>query len=437
MLNKGHEIAKVNPDSIGEEVGIESGDFLISINGNQLKDIIDYIELMENEEIEVYLKKSNGEELIIEIEKEPYEDLGIEFKEYLLTKEKQCGNNCVFCFVDQLPKKMRNTLYYKDDDWRLSFLMGNFITLTNMSDKEIDRIIDKRLSPLYISVHTTNPELRSKMLGNKRGGETLDYLKKLCDSGIKVHCQIVLCPGYNDGVELDRTIRDLWEYQKSIESLAAVPVGLTSYREGLSNIKPFDRESATDVINQIEIWQKKFYEINERYFVFPSDEFYILADKPFPDYKMYKDFPQIENGVGLVVKFEKEFEDGLTKYKSVKPQNKRVTVVTGISAYNIIRSMCNTLERIFNISIDVVQATNIFFGETVTVAGLLTGRDIISVLKGRELGDKVLIPNVTLRKGADVFLDDLTLEELISALDKNVVAVPVDGQELIKAVIEK
>jgi NifB/MoaA-like Fe-S oxidoreductase len=428
-------------------------------------------------EFEAVIRKPDGEEWIIEIEKEPGEDLGIIFEQPLLDGERSCANKCIFCFIDQLPPNMRDSLYYKDDDWRLSFMMGNYITLTNMSQKDLDRIISKHISPLYISVHTTNPELRQRMLNNKRGGHVLKYLEDLHRAGIELHCQIVLCPGYNDKGELDRTIRDLWAFRSSIRSVAVVPVGLTCHREGLANIEPFDRDSAAEVISQIENYQAEFrLQTQEEYalqtrdelglntrietelqvhaqvrepilpgfsghkgnaFVYAADEFYILAERHFPDYDSYDGFPQIENGVGLVVRFQQEVLEALEEYGDITPKNQELTIITGESAYKIMLDLAEKIAIKYNITINTVAIYNSFFGGQVSVAGLVTGCDIIDTLKGRDMGDKVLLPQVMLRRGQEVFLDNVTLDELKDALGTKVSVVPVDGEAFVKAVLTK
>jgi putative radical SAM enzyme (TIGR03279 family) len=306
VTKTGHRIAKVYKDSIADELGVEAGDALLAVNNKKAKDILDFLDWMNEAQVELTIKKSDGEEWILDIEKEPDEELGIEFEEELLDKQRSCANHCIFCFVDQLPENTRDTLHYKDDDWRMSFLMGNYITLTNLSPNDVQRIIDKHISPLYISVHTTNPELRVKMLRNKRAGSILNTLERFRDAGILLHCQIVLCPGWNDGSELDRTLEDLWRLREIVQSVAVVPVGLTGHRQGLEVIDSFDKQSANEVINQVIRWQQRCRREGSTAFVFAADELFVMAERQFPSIEEYEDFPQIENGVGLCVKFREE-----------------------------------------------------------------------------------------------------------------------------------
>lgn len=438
MTDSGHKVIGVIEGSIAEEVGIEQGDLLIQINGTEIVDIIDYIEWMELEYLELLILKKDGEEWEVEIEKDAGEDLGIKFEHDLIDEQRACSNKCIFCFIDQLPKGMRDSLYYKDDDWRLSFLMGNYVTLTNMSDCDIDRIVEKHISPLYVSVHTTNPELRKRMLNNKFGGDVLKYLYTLANANIQLHCQIVLCPGWNDGDELDRTIQDLWALRHAVQSTAVVPVGLTSHRENLQVLSPFTAETADKVIEQVETWQNKCRAETEIGFIYAADEFYVLSGRDFPPYEEYDEFPQVENGIGTVVQFTSEFKEALSEYKEAIqtiPNSKRITIVTGKSANEIISKMAQEVTSVYGVEILVVPVENYFFGTKVTVAGLVTGGDIITALKGKNLGEKVLIPHVMLRKGEDVFLDDITLPQLIQAIGVPVIAVSVYGEDFLNAIL--
>jgi len=438
---KSHAIRRVKPGSIAEELGIEPGDLLLTINNEQVTDILDYIYLSSLEYLEVVIRKKDGQEWILDIEKDPDEELGLEFEMPLMDHERHCANNCIFCFIDQLPPNTRSTMHVKDDDWRLSFLMGNYVTLTNISEKDINRILKKRISPLYISVHTTNPELRKKMMRNNRAGNIMELMERFRSAGIHMHCQIVLCRGWNDGNELDKTIADLWSMRDAVRSVAVVPVGLTGYREGLVALVPFDREAASEVVEQVERWQKKFKEEEDRRFVFAADEFYVLSGKEIPPYEAYEDFCQIENGVGLIAKLEKEFweaMDGLDASCGFSyPSSRSLSIVTGKSAYNIIQNMAEALTKKTGICIRVYSVDNGFFGGQVTVAGLVTGGDIIRQLKGRDLGDKVLIPEVMLRDGKNVFLDNVSLAVLEEELGVPVTAVPVDGRALIDEIVGK
>ena len=435
MKRKAHEIVQIIPGSIGEELDLAPGDKLLSINDQTVRDIIDYEALCSDENIRVLIEKKDGTLWDFEIEKAPEEGLGLVFKHDLMDVERHCANHCIFCFIDQLPKGRRSSLYYKDDDWRLSFIMGNYITLTNLSDEEIQRIIDRRVSPLYVSVHTTNPSLRVKMLGNKRAGNILDILKRFADAGLTCHCQIVLCRGMNDGEELDRTLKDLWSLYPSIKSTAVVPVGLTKHRAGLYPLIPYDKESAERVLHLVEAWQKKCLAKAGTAFVFAADEFYILGEKELPPYKTYEDFPQIENGVGLLVKFEKEFDEAWEEIPRVLKSKRRVSVVTGYSAGPFMRKIAKRLNEIPNLTVEVFPVVNHFFGPTVTLAGLVTGRDIIEQLRDKELGDLLLLPSSMLKAGESVFLDDVSLEEVEKELQVKVCPVKVNGRNLFATIM--
>jgi putative radical SAM enzyme (TIGR03279 family) len=415
-------------------VGIEPGDFLVAVNGQTVQDILDYMEWTSSDEVTIAIEKSDGQEWFLEIEKDPDEDLGLTFEQPLMDRQRTCCNKCIFCFIDQLPKGMRSTLYCKDDDWRLSFLMGNYITLTNLSRRDVKRIVDRHISPLYVSVHTTNLELRRRMMGNKRAGELLNILKEFEKANISIHCQIVLCRNWNDGHELERTLSDLWNMRCVVRSVAVVPAGLTRYREGLEYIMPYDAASAEQVLEQVEKWQVKCRAGGGTAFVFAADEFYILASKEFPRYEDYEDFPQIENGVGLVAKLTREFEEAIADYKGGVPAVKQISVATGVSAYPTIRTMMDKVKQAMGVKVYVYPVTNHFFGQHVTVAGLLTGRDILNQLKDKELGHALLIPCTMLRRGEDVFLDDVSVKQLSRWLQVAVVPVPVNGRELIEVI---
>lgn len=440
----GHKIIKIQPGSIAEELELEKEDILLRINGKEIVDVLDYIEWMENQSLELLIRKADGEEWEIQLEKEPGEDLGLKFEYDLMDPERTCRNKCIFCFVDQLPKGMRDTLYYKDDDWRLSFLVGNYITLTNLSDCDVGRIVEKHISPLYISVHTTNRSLRRKMLNNRFAGDVLQYLQTMADAGIQLHTQIVLCPGWNDGEELDQTLSDLWKLRGSIQSVAVVPVGLTGHREKLAIVRPFDAGQAARVIEQVEKWQSSFRSQGDTGFVYAADEFYVLAGREFPPWEYYDDFPQVENGVGLTNQFRIEFEEAIAdpanqgkkeaKGKSVD-RLPRQTIVTGKSAYRIIKDMVDQVNSAFQTDIQVLGVTNRFFGSSVTVAGLVTGRDIMAGIQGKDLGERILIPETMLRKGQDVFLDDVSVSQLAEHAGVPVSAVPVRGDAFLYALL--
>lgn len=420
----------VAPGSIAEEIGLEKGDMIVKINGGDIKDILDYRFYCSSEEYELEIEKQNGEIEIIEIENYDYEELGVEFENGLLDKPKACRNKCLFCFVDQLPKKLRKTLYFKDDDYRLSALMGNYITLTNLSEEDINRIISMRLPRINVSVHTVDPTLRAFMLSNKNS-DVLSVMKKFRDAGIKMDCQVVLCRDINDGKYLDDTITALGEMYPYVQSLSVVPVGLTEHRQGLYELKPFDRESAGKVIDRIEVHRQRLLkEIGTR-FVFASDEFYVEADRPIPGYDTYEDFLQIENGVGLIASLTEEFECAKSE-KGVPENISRKTSVTGVSSYKYIDALVKSVTD----KVEVVPVINTFFGKTITVTGLITGGDIIKTLKGKVLGEELLIPSVMLNYDG-VFLDDLTAADVERELNVKVRLVKNDGYDLYDAITKE
>lgn len=432
-------ISKVYPESIAEEVGIEEGDILLSINGETIEDIIEYKFYLSEEYLEVEIEKPDGEQWIIEIDKEYDEDLGIEFENPIIAEAKSCKNKCMFCFIDQLPKHMRKSLYFKDDDSRLSFLHGNYITLTNMKDEDINKIIQYRISPINISVHTTNGDLRKKMLSNPKADNILPILQKLAENHIEMNCQIVLCPCINDKEELDNTIKDLGELSHAVNSVAVVPVGLTKHREKLYPIEPFNEESALSTIIQLEKWQRRFKKALNKDFVYLSDEFYLLAKKDFPSYDSYDGFPQLENGVGMVVKFKEEFKHHL---KSIENkglnQSKTVTVLTGTLVYETIKELGGLLtEKIENLHLQVMAITNDYFGGKVSVTGLITATDILKSLKDKDLGEKIIIPESMLKSGEEVFLDDLTVTDVEKELGVKIQVCEVNGRSLIKRILDE
>ncbi|MCC5911887.1 MAG: DUF512 domain-containing protein [Clostridiaceae bacterium] len=431
-------ISKVYADSIAEEVGIEVGDILLSINEEAIEDIIEYKFYLSDEYLEVEIQKPDGEVWVIEIDKDYDEDLGLEFENPIIDQAKSCKNKCMFCFIDQLPENMRESLYFKDDDSRLSFLHGNYITLTNMKEEDINKIIQYRISPINISVHTTNGELRKKMLNNKHAGNILDILNRLADNGIDMNCQIVLCRDINDQEELDGTIEDLQKLNHAIGSVAVVPVGLSRYREGLYPLKPFDKETALATVKQVKDWQNKLDKSLGRNFVYLSDEFYLLANEALPSYESYNGFPQLENGVGMVVKFKQEFYDGLEKVQAISLENpKKVIVITGELIYATIHQLCNDLmSKIENLVIEVVPIKNDFFGGQVSVTGLVTATDILKNLRGKDLGEKILIPQSMMRAEEEVFLDDITIDEMEQQLNVKVQVCEVEGSTFIDRILE-
>ena len=429
-------IGYVEEDSLAFEAGIEAGDKLMKINGSDFHDILEYRYLVSEYEVELEVEKTDGSIEIITIEND-YEDLGIEFKEELIDKAQSCTNKCIFCFIDQLPKGMRETVYFKDDDTRLSFLQGNYVTLTNMSDEEINRLIKMHVSPINISVHATNPELRCKMLNNRFAGKCYDIMKKLAANNICMNCQIVLCPGINDGENLDETISDLAALHPFVNSVSVVPVGLTRYREGLYKLKEFDKLGSEQVIKQVERWQDKLLEECGTRLIFLSDEFYINADIPIPDAEDYEGFPQLENGVGLVASMKEEFESAI---KLVKPQkrNRHVIAVTGELAADFISGISNALEKVADgVKIDVRPIKNNFFGGGVNVSGLVCGCDIIEQLKDAEKADALIIPQSMLRDDDEIFLDDTTVAQVEEALGMKVIAVLNDGYDFVEKILDE
>ncbi|BCJ93452.1 radical SAM protein [Anaerocolumna cellulosilytica] len=445
---EGHLIKTVMPDSIGEEMGIEPGDYLLAVNDEKIDDVFDYQYLIKEEYIEILIKKSNGEEWILEIDKEMDEDLGIDFDNGLMSDYRSCHNKCMFCFIDQMPEGMRETLYFKDDDSRLSFLQGNYITLTNMSDKDINRIIRFNLAPINISVQTTNPDLRCKMLNNRFAGQALQSLDKLYENHIEMNGQIVLCKNVNDGPELERSINDLSKYLPFMRSVSIVPAGITKYRKGLYPLELFNKQEAAGIIDLVEHYQKKFYEDFGLHFIHASDEFYITAEREFPEEERYDGYIQLENGVGMMRLFNNEFQETLShmtgsgEYKALQSSVQRdITIATGKLAYKTIVSFSEAIMSAFpNVKIRVVCIRNDFFGETITVAGLITGQDLIKQLKelkdnGVDLGDSLLIPSTMLRMGEMVFLDDTTADDVESALNVKVVPIESGGQEFLHSIL--
>lgn len=433
-----HIVEKVLPGSIAEEMEITPGDALLEINGHKIEDIFDYQYYTQDEYIEILVRKPSGEEWLLEIDKGYDEDLGITFENGLMDDYRSCHNKCIFCFIDQMPKGMRDTLYFKDDDSRLSFLQGNYVTLTNMSDEDVDRIIRYNLSPINVSFQTTNPELRCKMLNNRFAGQALEKAWKLAQAGIIMNGQIVLCKGVNDGAELDRSIHDLSAYLPNLESVSVVPVGLSKYRDGLYPLEPFTKEDARDVLRIIHGWQDKIYPEYGTHFVHASDEWYILAEEELPQEEQYDGYLQLENGVGmlrlLLDEFAKAMEEDRINGRQVRA--KHITLATGRLAYRFIKQMAKQMEeRYEGLQIDVIAIRNDFFGEMITVSGLLTGQDIMAQLKDRDLGEKLLLPQNVLKSGEPVFLDDYTLDDIEKALQVRIDIVKSSGRDFIEAIL--
>lgn len=425
-------IVKVLKNSIAEEMELEPGDELVSVNNCSVKDYIDYKYQISDDEIVLEVRKKDGEIWELEIEKDYDEDIGIVFENPLMDNIKVCSNKCIFCFIDQMPKGMRKSLYLKDDDTRLSFLYGNFITLTNLTDDEIERIIKYKISPIKVSVHTTDSELRKYMMGNNKDIDILVYLKKLIDAGITVDCQIVLVRDVNDGNQLEKTIRDLSSLHPGLRSVAVVPVGLTNYREKLADLKAFDEESALKVVNQVTRLQDELYEKLKTRFIFIADEFYIQSNIDFPSYDDYEEFDQLENGIGMCRLFKQQIVDSLEDYEGLVPEYDEITFVTGVAAYDLMVELSEKIMSKIPVKINTVKIINKFFGEKITVSGLTTGKDIIEQLKGRNY--KNIILPVNMFNDNNVMLDDMTVEDLKRELNTEVQVCDVDGETLLSLI---
>ena len=436
MKLRKHMISRVLPDSIAEELGLEPGDRLISVNGQPVEDVFDYRYLMNEELVVLLVEKPDGEEWELEVEKEYEEDLGIEFENGgLMDDYRSCSNKCMFCFIDQMPPDMRETLYFKDDDSRLSFLQGNYVTLTNMSERDIERVIRYHLEPINISFQAMNPELRCKMLHNRFAGKALKKVDTLYNAGITMNGQIVLCKGVNDGEELEYSLEKLSAYAPVLQSVSVVPVGLTKYRKGLYPLEPFNREDARRVLSQIHHWQKIMMEKHGIHFIHASDEWYILAGRELPCEEEYDGYLQLENGVGMLRLLETEVKETLDELEG---DDRKITgrVATGKLAAPFIVNYIEEIKRKFpNVQVPVTTIENRFFGEKITVSGLITGQDLKEQLSGLDLGEKLLIPCSMLKGDEEIFLDDMTLEELSDALEIEIVIVDTGGKDLVEAVI--
>ena len=436
-MQKGHKIKEVLPGSIAEEMEIEPGDILLAINDFEIKDVFDYHYYLNDEYIVVLIQKPDGEQWELEIEKEYEEDLGIEFEEGLMDDYRSCRNKCMFCFIDQMPPGMRETLYFKDDDARLSFLQGNYITLTNMSEEDLNRIILYKLSPVNVSIQTMNPELRCKMLSNRFAGDALKKVRKLYENHIEMNSQIVLCKGINDGVELERSMKELSEMYPYMRSLSVVPVGLTKYREGLAPLEKFEKEDAIKVLDLIHSWQEKFLKQYGTRFVFASDEWYLTAGYPVPDESYYEGYGQLENGVGMIRSLVDEVTDALAEREG-SDKKLEISLATGKLAGPLMEQVVELLhEKYPNIVVHIYVIRNDFFGEDITVAGLITGQDLEKQLTGQKLGEYLMLPEVMFRSGETVFLDDMTVEQLEKTLQIPIRIVESDGMSLINAMTDE
>ncbi len=439
MKENHHMIRSAAPDSIAEELGIGAGDELLEISGQRIEDIFDYQYLCMEEYLEVLVKKPDGEEWLLEIEKEEHEDLGIVFENGLMDEYHSCHNKCIFCFIDQMPPGMRETLYFKDDDTRLSFLQGNYVTLTNLDDHDFERMIRYRLEPINISFQTMNPGLRCKMLNNRFAGDALKKVDRLYEAGITMNGQIVLCKGLNDGEELRYSLDRLFSYLPVLESVSVVPVGLSKYREGLYPLEPFTKEDACEVIDLIEEYQKKALAVGELHFVHASDEWYILAERELPEEERYDGYLQLENGVGmlrLMINETREAIFNFARMRIMRP-SRNISIATGILAYETICMLCGEIMEAFPmIRLTVYPIRNDFFGEMITVSGLITGQDLIAQLKGKPLGECLLLPENMFRSGEEVFLDDVTVEDVQNALQVPVDIVKSSGMDFVGTIVD-
>ena len=430
------KITAVTQKSPAAKKGIRENDTLVAINGHAIRDVLDYQFYAQDAKLHVTFQNTKGHEKTVTVKKGESEDLGLEFETYLMDKQQHCKNKCVFCFIDQMPPGMRDTLYFKDDDARLSFLFGNYITLTNLTDADVDRIIDMHISPVNVSVHTMNPDLRVRMMKNPKAGESLRMLRRIADAGIRLNTQLVLCPGLNDGDELVYSLTELEKLYPALSSIAAVPVGLTKYREKLPHLDEYTPDGARKVIETIDAFGLRCKAQYGSRLAFAADEFYLKAGLPLPDEDYYEDYPQIENGVGLWKSLECEFQAALETCDLPADTAFAAAMATGTASFPLLRSFKALLESRFqNARVDVYAIENDFFGHSITVAGLVTGQDLIAQLKGKDLHGRLLIPSVMLRAEGDVFLDDVSVKDVERALGVRLVVVNNDGAELLDAII--
>lgn len=427
-------IRGVQKRSPAARAGLRAGDELISMNGREIVDVLDYRYALLEEKLCLVFRR-DGKEKTVKLRKKEYDELGLEFDTYLMDGQRSCKNKCIFCFIDQMPPGLRESLYFKDDDDRLSFLFGNYITMTNLTEREVERIIELHLSPINISVHTTNPELRVRMMKNKHAGEVLSYLPRFAEAGLKINCQLVLCPGFNDGEELSQTLRDLGQLYPAVQSVAAVPVGLTKYREGLEELSPFDAATAADVVDRMERFGDAFLKEHGTRLCYPADEFYLKAGRPLPDSAFYEEFAQLENGVGMWSLLR---DDYLALLQETEPDDRvrHVSLATGEAAAPLMQDLVDeTCKKWHNLNCTVYPIRNDFFGPLITVAGLVTGGDLLAQLKDKPLQEKLLIPSCMLRREGDLFLDDRSLDELEAALGVEIMPVDGDAQSLMNALV--
>ncbi len=427
-------ISKVEPGSYADAAGFRAGDILISLNGHIITDVLDYRFYLQDSQLKIRYKRNEKERNAL-IQKDEMDDIGLVFSTYLMDRQRACCNRCLFCFIDQLPGGLRDSLYFKDDDQRLSFLFGNYVTLTNMTDRDIQRITEMHISPVNISVHTTNPALRVQMMGNKRAGEVLSYLPILAKAGIKMNCQLVLCPGYNDGKELEKTLLDLGRLYPAVESIAAVPVGITKYRAGLTALTPFTKESALETIKIVENFAAGCLKKYGTRLAHCADELYLKAELSLPQPEKYEDFPQLENGVGMVPLLRDEFCNAVEESDEVASGRPK-SIATGVAAAPFMRELVDlSRKKWHNINCSVYPVANDFFGHQINVAGLLTGGDIARQMQGKPLGEELLIPAAALRREGDLFLDDMSLRELEQFLSVKITPVSNDGSALLNCLL--
>ncbi len=428
-------IARVSEYSIAAKKKIVAGDRLISINGHEIEDVLDYRFYLFEPRLTLVLQTAAGKTRTVRIRKPEGEDIGLEFETYLMDRQRTCRNNCIFCFIDQMPPDMRETLYFKDDDSRLSFLFGNYITLTNLSEHEVERILEMHISPINISVHTTNPELRCRMMNNRFAGDTLSLLHRFANAGIHMDCQLVICPEWNDGDELLRSMRDLAALAPAVESVAVVPVGLTKYREGLTPLRPFTEQESADILDMVTCFGDEQYEKTGNRLIYPADEWYVQACRPIPEEAFYGEMSQLENGVGLVALLRSQFADALAGCDTKSAVGTDTVLATGVAAAPILTDLLKTAaSSIENINARVIAVKNDFFGEHITVAGLVTGGDLRRQLQG-VLCERIIIPDCMLRHEGDRFLDDVTPDELAAELGVKVEVVSTDGNALFEALM--
>lgn len=430
------KIISVDPDSPADRAGIVSGETLLTIDGTAVRDVLDYKFYGYDAQLSLALLSQTGEQRTVEIRKREGEPLGLNFEHYLMDKMKRCSNKCVFCFIDQMPKGMRETLYVKDDDARMSFLLGNYITMTNLSEEDVQRILRMHISPINISVQTTNPELRVKMLQNSKAGKALALLPRFAEGGIRMNCQLVICEGMNDGDELRRSLSDLEALYPAVSSISVVPFGMTIHREGLYPLQPTTKEGAAEMLDIVEAFAEKCLEKHGTRLAWCGDEVYLKAGRPLPDASYYEDFTQFENGIGMLPLFSEEFRLALPDYKGQTPRP--FCIATGKAASGMMDMLIDEARKVCNnLNGNIYAIENVFFGSGVTVAGLITGQDLLRQLQGKALGERVLISANMLRDGGDVFLDDLTLSEVAEMLGVPVVPVEIDGADLLSKIFEE